>query len=207
MEWLIVSQVLMWVVVVALALTCLALARQVGVLHERIAPAGALAINQALKPGDAAPELRLETLDGEAVTIGGARDRAQLLFFVAPDCPMCKTLLPVIKSVARAERRETDIILASDGEADEHRRYRARAGLEGLPYVLSERLGRSYGVAKLPYAALIGEDGRIAALGLVNSREHLESLLEAKAQGVASLQDYLDRREAAANATEKRISA
>jgi hypothetical protein len=46
-------------------------------------------------------------------------------------------------------------------------------------------------VEKLPMAALIDSRGVLRAKGLVNSREHLESLFEAHARGVASLQEYL----------------
>jgi len=60
--------------------------------------------------------------------------------------------------------------------------------------VLSEPLGRALGVSKLPYAVLLDEQGRIASLGLVNNREHLESLFEAKERGVASIQQYLAQR-------------
>lgn len=67
-------------------------------------------------------------------------------------------------------------------------------GLDGIPLVLSEALGRAFGVSKLPYAVLLDEAGKVASLGLVNSREHLESLFEAKERGVASIQDYLARR-------------
>jgi len=63
-----------------------------------------------------------------------------------------------------------------------------------VPLVLSEALGRSFGVSKLPYAVLLDEAGRVAAMGLVNSREHLESLFEAKERGVASIQEFLARR-------------
>ena len=66
-------------------------------------------------------------------------------------------------------------------------------GLAGFDYVLSEDLGRKLGVSKLPYAVLIDEEGRIASLGLVNNREHLESLFEAKERRVASIQEYLAR--------------
>ena len=60
--------------------------------------------------------------------------------------------------------------------------------------VLSSELGRTYGVSKLPYAVLIDEEGRIRAKGLVNTREHLESIIQAKQMGVASIQDYLQAR-------------
>ena len=59
------------------------------------------------------------------------------------------------------------------------------------PYVVSQPLGLRYGVSKLPFALLIGADGTLAGKGLVNTREHLESLLEAKRRGVATLQDYV----------------
>ena len=43
----------------------------------------------------------------------------------------------------------------------------------------------------LPYAALLDQAGVLVAKGLVNSREHLESLLEAKRLGVASINEYM----------------
>lgn len=194
MSLIVVSQVLLWITVAVLGVLVAALARQVGVLHERIAPAGALTLHQGVKTGDAAPEMHVKSLSGEAVVIGGARGRSQLIFFLSPDCPICKTLLPVFKSAAAAERGWLDAILASDGDEAAHRRLMMAEGLAGFPYVLSEDLGRRFGVSKLPYAVLIGEDGKIASLGLVNTREHLESLFEAKERGVASLQDFLAKR-------------
>ncbi|MFZ5608045.1 MAG: redoxin family protein [Pseudomonadota bacterium] len=204
-EALVVSQILLWLLIIGLGLMCFALARQIGILHERIAPAGALSINKRLKVRDPAPQFSAVTRDGMPASIGGARSRNQLLFFLSPDCPLCKTLLPVVKSFAAAERKSLDVLLVSDGEGEEHDAFRAREGLHHLPYVLSETLGRAYGVAKLPYAVLIDKEGRIAALGLVNSREHLESLVEAKERGVASLQDYLKRLHKSSD--DQRISA
>ena len=57
--------------------------------------------------------------------------------------------------------------------------------------MLSEHLGRSFGVSKLPYAALIDETGKLSATGLINTREHLESLFVAKESGVANIQQFL----------------
>ena len=56
--------------------------------------------------------------------------------------------------------------------------------------MLSAPLGVTYQVSRLPFAAIIDEAGILRARGLVNSREHLESLFEAKRLGVASLQQY-----------------
>jgi methylamine dehydrogenase accessory protein MauD len=191
------SQILLWAAVIGQALLIAALARQVGILHERIAPAGALTLHQKVALGEKATPMTLADMNGVGVAIGGTRDgRSQLLFFASPDCPMCKSLLPVVRSAARAEGGWLDIVLAGDGSKAGYLAMAREHGLEALPMVLSEALGRAFGVSKLPYAVLLDEEGRVASLGLINSREHLESLFEAKERGVASIQEFLSRRQA-----------
>jgi methylamine dehydrogenase accessory protein MauD len=173
----------------------MALARQIGVLHQRIAPAGALSLRQPLKLGDLTPEMTLPTLNGTPLKIGGVHGgRSQLLLFLSPTCEICETLLPALRSAQGAERAWLDIVLASDGPEDAHQRFVRDKGLGKFPYVVSEQLGRSYGVAKLPYAVLIDEAGKLVSTGLVNTREHLESLFIAKETGVSSIQQYLSQR-------------
>jgi len=191
---LIVSNVLLWVLVLALAAVVLALVRQIGVLHERIGPAGALLLKRGLKVGQPVPALALTDLNGRSVTIGTSSDsaRSTLLVFLSPTCPICKLLLPVLKSSRASESAWLELILASDGAEDEHRRFVAANGLEEIPYVLSAELGMRFQVERLPFAAVIDEGGVLRARGLINSREHLESLFEAKRLGVASLQEFLE---------------
>lgn len=192
MTALVVSNALLWVLVLVLAGVVLALTRQLGVLHERIAPAGALMLNRGLTVGEPAPMLEVAALDGRPLRIAAARTdgRSTLLLFVSPTCPVCKTLLPAVKSSRRDERSWLDVILASDGEVAEQREFVRTQGLEAIPYVVSPALGLAYQVSRLPFAALLDEQGVLRARGLVNSREHLESLFEAKRLGVASLQEY-----------------
>ena len=192
---LVIAVALLWILSLALGATVLALARQVGVLHERVAPAGALSMNQRLVAGESAPVVATETLTGKKIEIGVAskEGRSMLVFFLSPTCPVCKTLLPMLKSIAHREGDWCDVVLASDGQG--HESFIAEHALESFAYVVSPDLGMLYGVGKLPYAALVDENGRIAAFGLVNSREHIESLFEAKERGVASIQDYLSERQ------------
>lgn len=192
---LLVSNVLLWIVVLAMAVIIFALVRQIGVLYERVAPAGALMLNRKLSVGMEAPRISVPVLGGGQFEVGSpsGEGRSRLLFFVAPDCPLCKSMLPALLSAARAERDWLDLVFASDGDTTEHADFVRRHGLDGFPYLLSEILGRSYGVSKLPYGVLIDETGRIASLGIVNSREHLDSLFEAKERKVASIQDYVGR--------------
>jgi len=190
-EALIASNMLLWLAVLALLVAVFALARQIGILYERIAPMGALMMDSGPKVGEAAPAFELAGMDGAPVAIGAPAAASTLLFFLSPTCPVCKKLLPIIKSVRKAEGERLRVVLASDGEAADHRAFRQRAELGDFPYVLSAELGMRYQVSKLPYAVLIDPQGRIRAKGLINSREQFESLFAAQELGVASVQDYL----------------
>jgi methylamine dehydrogenase accessory protein MauD len=127
------------------------------------------------------------------VRIGGKRsdERNQLLLLVAPNCPVCKKLLPIAKSFYRGEEDQVELVLVGDGDRAEHERFMKREGLESIPFLLNSEIGMRFQVGKLPYAILIDAEGAIRAKGLVNSREHLESLLVARETGFASIQEYL----------------
>jgi methylamine dehydrogenase accessory protein MauD len=186
---LIVSQILSWIVILGLGLALLALARQVGVLHMRVAPAGALMTGKGPVVGEAAPVMDAVTLDGAALALGKPTGRKQLLLFVSPHCPLCKELIPVARNFARTEK--LDIVFVGDDQEAEQRAMIARLDMGGLPFVNSSVIGRAYQVDRLPHAVLIGDEGKLLSRGLVNSREHLESLVTAHEMGVVSVQDYL----------------
>ena len=194
MTALAVSNVTLWLVVIALSVALLAVVRQLGVLHERIAPVGALMLAKGLKVGEFAPKISVQDLDARSIALGAARtdERATLIMFVSPTCPVCKILLPVLKSSLASERDWLDIILASDGEASSQREFVLAQRLGSFPYVVSASLGMAYQVSRLPFAVLIDAQGVLRARGIVNSREHLESLFEAKRMGFASIQDYFE---------------
>jgi methylamine dehydrogenase accessory protein MauD len=186
-----VSVVLLWAAVIALGLLVWALSRQVGVLFERVAPMGALVTDAGPAVGDASPSFTLTGIQSENVTIGGPAARPMLLFFLSPSCPVCKKLIPVLKALQRDEKRALSIVLASDGEQAEHLQFVREQGLEKLPYVLSTDLGMGYRVSRLPYAVLLDAQGVVAAKGLVNSREQLDSLLNAHDMRTPTIQQYL----------------
>lgn len=192
---LVASVVLLWIVVVVLAGMVFALTRQIGVLYERVAPAGALMIGRGVVVGDQAPVVRASRLDGATEMVGAAAadGRSTLVFFLSPTCPVCKTLLPALRSMARAEAGHLRILLAGDGDAAEHEAFARAEKLPDFPYVLSTQLGMTWQVAKLPYAVLLDGSGVVRSHGIVNSREHLESLVEARDRGVASIQEFAHR--------------
>jgi methylamine dehydrogenase accessory protein MauD len=192
MDALTVSVVLLWAAVIALGVLLWALSRQVGVLFERVAPMGALVTDAGPEVGAASPSFALRGIQSEPVAIGGASERPMLIFFLSPTCPVCKKLIPVLKALLRDERRRLSIVLASDGEQAEHLRFVREQQLDAMPYVLSTELGMGYRVSRLPYAVLLDTQGTVAAKGLVNSREQLDSLLNAHDMATPTIQQYLD---------------
>lgn len=193
---LLVSYAILWGLVICLSLLVFALARQVGVLHERVAPAGALMPTNGPKVGEMTEVMSVSDLQGDAVAIGGADSAglATLILFVSPTCPVCKSLVPVARSLVSYEGRRMRLVFASDGDKiEQHIAYVGDLDIKDYPYVVSQALGLAFAVSKLPFAVLVGSDGTLKSKGLVNSREHLESLVEAMDSGVVSLQDYVEK--------------
>jgi methylamine dehydrogenase accessory protein MauD len=194
-EALFVSNVLLWFVILVLIGVVVALTRQVGALLERVAPVGALSVAQGPEVGEPAPQMVVQGLGGEPIALGGVDGlrRRTLLFFLSPSCPVCKTLLPTLERIVAEESPGVRLVYASDGDLAEHRDFVRGHRLEASEYTLSRELGLAFEVAKLPYAVLIDADGTLRAKGIVNTREHLESLFEADRLGVGSIQKFVER--------------
>ena len=191
-EALLASNIILWFLVIILSLVVFALARQVGVLHERVAPAGALMPTNGPKVGELTEAGLYKDLDGEPLTLGGVSDdrRATLILWISPTCPVCKGLVPTARSVCEDEN--FNLVFASDGDKlEQHQAYVRDLGIGRYPYIVSQALGMKFAVSKLPFAALIGPDGTLRSKGLVNTREHLESLAESMETGIGTLQDYM----------------
>ena len=196
---LLISTVLSWIVIALLAVALLALARQVGVLHMRVAPAGALTTAAGPAVGSSATAIPVTTIDGVTTTVGGHKHGTplRLLMFVSAACPLCKGLIPMAKSFARDERVELTFI--GDDDVAVQREMIAQQGLASYQFINGPDVGQAYEVAKLPFAVLMDEHGTILSKGLVNSREHLESLVIAHEMGIASVQDYIGKLKAVVN--------
>src|SRR5438093_854046 len=117
--WWAISYVVLWLLVVALALLVLALARQVGTLHLRLGPRGALEIDDEGPPLGEAPEpVDVRDLDGRAFTIGGP-GAAQLVLFVSPSCAVCRDVLPSLGVAAAGGRLASIVAVALDPQRAE----------------------------------------------------------------------------------------
>lgn len=181
--------------VIVLGFAFFILARQIGILYERITPMGALVNDSGPKVGDTTPNFSLTSLTGGSIEIGTQNAKAKLIFFLSPTCPVCKKMLPILRSVRDSEDSWLDVLLASDGDVAQHQRFIEFTKLQDFPYVLSTELGLAYRVSRLPFAVLINEHGIIRAKGLINNREQLEGLFNAHDSGVPSIQGYLDTKQ------------
>lgn len=198
MNLLLVSVILLWVIVLGLLVVVAALARQIGVLHERVAPVGALATGRGPEVGQPVPPLAGRLLEGGTFDLAGpmpAGARLRMFLFVSAACPVCKKLIPLAKDFARSER--VQVVFVGNAEPEEQHAFVKRQELAGFPFINDAEVGMTFRVERLPYAVLADSKGAIAAKGLVNSREHLESLVTAQETGFASVQDYLAARTAA----------
>src|SRR5256884_3026615 len=158
---LLVSNAVLWMVVVLLACVVAALARQIGVLREGVAPAGALMVGKGPAVGESAPVVRVEDLTGTVHDLGGpgAGGRSTLLFFLSPTCPVCKTLLPVLRSIARREGDWLGIALAS-GRAAATDEASVRAQRRAArPYALPPALALTQPAGRLARPALLAPAG------------------------------------------------
>jgi methylamine dehydrogenase accessory protein MauD len=172
--WWLASYLVLWAVVIALSLLVLALARQIGTLHLRLGPRGALeldeegpALGEAPEPAD-----RLD-LRGAPVAVGGP-GVPQLLLFVSPGCPVCREVLPSLPVAARVGGMAARIVIDAD-VGDGSGPY--TTGVD-VPAVADPDLARTYRIPGTPYAVVLDRVGVVRAKGTVNNLEQLEGLVD-----------------------------
>ncbi len=173
--WWLASYIALWVLVIALSLLILALARQVGVLHLRLGPRGALEVDDEGPPLGEAPEAaETRAIDGTDVTVGGPGE-PQLLFFVSPGCPVCRQVLPSLAPAARAARM-TPLAIVDVEEAEARGAYGHWS--PGVPVIAAPELAEAYAVPGTPYAVVLDAIGVVRAKGTVNNLEQIEGLID-----------------------------
>jgi methylamine dehydrogenase accessory protein MauD len=173
--WWAISYIALWFLVVALSLLVVALARQVGTLHLRLGPRGALEVDDEGPPlGQAPPPVDAFDLSGRPVKVGGPGG-GQLVLFVSPGCPVCREVLPSVAPVAAAGSLQALVVTDTDGEEVEESYRHARVA---VPVIAEPGIARSYGVPGTPYAVVLDPTGVVRAKGTVNNLEQLEGLVD-----------------------------
>lgn len=182
--WWAASYIVLWLLVVVLAVIVVALARQIGTLHLRLGPRGALEMDDegpALQ--EAPPPFDLADLSGRSVTIGGP-GTAQFLLFVTPGCRLCEEVLPSLDAVAQAGKMSPLVVSDSDRQETRHAYDERRID---APVVPAPKVARSYSVPGTPYAVILDDLGVVRAKGAVNNLEQMEGLVDTARRRLAGV--------------------
>ena len=189
------STIFLWLGFFTLLGVNLILMRQIGILYERVAPAGALSTASRLNVGMSPPAHKIVSLSGQNIQIPNKEHLdhtgGTFVLFSSPDCPVCKKITPIVMSVLHRHIKIDLVIASAGGNLEKHVAYIKNNKLTRETYVVSDELPLSWGISKLPYGVLLNARGEIAAFGLINTREHVESLFEAYRLNVPSLQAFL----------------
>ena len=180
--WWAASYVILWLLVVVLAFVVVALARQIGTLHLRLGPRGALEMDDEGPPlQEAPPPVDIMDLENRSVSIGGP-GRPQLLLFVSPGCHLCEAVLPSLPAVS--EVGQMDPVVVADASVEEARSSfgdrRLRASV-----VPGSKLAQAYRVPGTPYAVILDDLGIVRAKGAINNLEQMEGLVDTARRRIA----------------------
>jgi hypothetical protein len=142
------SYVALWVAVVVLGLAVVALLRQIGVLHARLAPMGVHFAGEGPEPGTRAPLPEVFPYGDAPLT---------LIVFTSPSCLVCAALRPSFDALRRGY---TDLAVTEIDHDDR-----------------SAPVFRAFQVSSTPYVVAVDRTGVVRGRGVANSLEQLEELV------------------------------
>ena len=175
MGWLIASTIGLLAAVAVLGAVVLSLARQIGVLHERTAPAGA-ALSRARQTQSLDPNtLTVTNLKGTTAPLRDfAGGRGLAILFIGPDCPVCKALLPRFEPALE----NIDLLpcyAGGTGSHDVQARYAAAHALDSARYFTGTELALALQIMHTPTLVVIDSDGRVTMRETLRGPAHLEA--------------------------------
>ena len=151
-----IATTIQFVILLGLAAVVLSLARQVGILHERLSPAGMTRAREGIEPGQVLPAVPLSALSGAPVSFSG---RATALLFVSADCPICKSVLPAFEESLDGSGFDaywvTDGLPGTDGHLPDYAAYASDHRVDEEHLLISQELGLSLGVRQIPALVLL----------------------------------------------------
>lgn len=145
----IASYVLLWVAVVVLSVAMIALLRQIGVLHARLRPMGVHFAGEGperLAPAPMADHFHYE------------ESELTLVAFTSASCPICATLIPGLRALART--------------------YGELAVEEVGHDPGTQPIFDAFAVRSTPYVVAVDRSGIVQSRGVANSLEQIEVMVE-----------------------------
>ncbi len=175
--WFVASYVALWLFVTVSLVLWVALLRQIGVLHARWGPRGALVAEEGPSVGSSLPRLIFPAVgDGEVEF--PQREGLTLAVVFSPGCSMCDEVAPAVGTLMRdPPEAVTTIALIVDAEVGQAREFASRHGLKGEQVAAAPPAREALGIVSTPMALIADSEGRLLSKGIANSLEHLEVLV------------------------------
>ncbi len=187
-SWLVLSQSLLWLVVVLQGVILVGLLRQVGLVSLRIGPKGARINDDGPALGEKVSLLELRThshsSNGKEFP-SPSTIRNSMLVFVSPNCGACRRVMPGIRTLQAETKELVEWAVFCFGTSTESDRFRIDHKLEKVPFFWADsKIRAELRIHTVPFALLLDAEGVVQSKGVINHLEHLESLLEAMRQGI-----------------------
>ena len=152
-----------------------------------------VSIEQPLRPGDAAPELFLQSLTGESISLPQLYSQRLAVLFFSVDCSHCRRELGNIKSLREIFNGSIQFLLITTTDGARTKSLLDSLGIN-IPIVVDDRRNTqsAFGVFTVPALFLIRSNGIVHASSfgerpLNARREQLESFLQASADEARTL--------------------
>lgn len=187
--FLIVSNALLWLLVLCLGYYLLGTLRALGILNWRLEQFNATSLRRpardGLRRGAKAPDFTLPTVQGGELSLRDGREKRTLLVFSAVGCSPCHAIAPELNRLHREGGYRVLVVLnAKDDEAC--RKWVAEVSAE-FPVLLQKdfKISRRYQVFATPFAFVVSPAGIITSKGVIGTPQYLGFVLT----GVADQSD------------------
>ncbi len=166
-EFLIVSSLLLWAVVVFNLLLTLALVRRM----NSLSPSGMSGRPETLKVGQPAPDFQAQSLHGETITLANFAGRAVTFVFAAPHCNPCREEMPKLEALRpKARLAGMELVLVNDASIADALAMADEFHLT-LPMLAASRASsdfmESYKAAGTPFYCVVSAEGKVQATGFL----------------------------------------
>jgi len=161
-------QILLYLLLVALAVEVVILARQNSILKAQLQMKGAIRPKvPPIEEGMKVPPIKVKSLDGKDYTIEyEASSKKTLLYFFSLSCPQCMRNIPMWRKLTDVLKDEPLVRIYGvvRGQVESAREYTEGFSLNfpvTVNPVSDSTLGKKYHIRFVPTTLLIDEDGRV----------------------------------------------
>ncbi|MDP1847020.1 MAG: hypothetical protein Q8K79_04430 [Solirubrobacteraceae bacterium] len=193
--WFVVSYVALWIVIGLSMILWLSVIRQIGILHARLGPRGAVSSEEGLPLGAELATVSVATVAGTQSTL--PPEGRVLLMVNDPGCGLCEDLAPSVATLMQdpPDGIEVYVVMTTDDHGYGER-FATRHRLAPERVLLAPDAAAQLQLTAAPMAMVVDPGGRLTAAGVVNSLEQLEGLVE-EGRALEWAMDEEDKSEAA----------